>query len=144
MKFHSQFFSLVFCLLLASFFGCGKNVSMGGKVTFSDDNSPLTVGTVCFATDTFYARGKLDASGNYTLGFDQPGNGLPKGEYKVYIADATVPTGSYKTDDGEEMAIYSPVIAEKYTTKGATDLKVTVDGSTRTFDFKVDRASAKK
>lgn len=112
-------------------------------MVFSDDGSPLTVGTVCFATETHYARGDLDKNGNYTLGFEKQGNGLPKGEYKVYIADAVTVTGTIKDDEGDERAVYSPVIAQKFTSKGLTDLTCIVDGKTKTFDFKVERAPAK-
>ena len=51
----------VFFAVLLVFFvsvGCSKNVGLRGKVTFSDDGSPVSVGTVAFLKDGLYcARG---------------------------------------------------------------------------------------
>ena len=130
----------VLCLtLLASIAGCGKNQKMGGTVTYSDDGSPVTTGTVCFTTDSFYARGKLDDQGRYQLGTESVGNGIPKGNYKVSIANSQKVTGSKSVPGGSSMPILEETIAPKFRAAGTTDITCTVDGSTRQFDFKVDR-----
>ena len=112
---------------------------MGGTVTYSDDGSPVTVGTVCFTTDSFYARGKLDDKGYYQLGTESAGNGIPKGTYKVYIGNSQKVTGSKSVSGGSTMPILEETIAPKFRTAGTTDITCTVDGSIRKFDFTVDR-----
>jgi len=80
MKSISTILSIFLCLLLV---GCGDGtMRVSGTVTFPD-GSPLTLGTVAFATDTFTASGVLDASGRYSVN-------VPPGQYRVYIALASV------------------------------------------------------
>ena len=128
------------CLMfLVSLVGCGKNQRLGGTVTYSDDGSPVTIGMVCFSTDSFYARGKLDDKGYYQLGTESVGNGIPQGTYKVYIADSQKIAGSTPMPGGASMPILEETIAPKFRAAGTTDITCTVDGSTRKFDFQVDR-----
>jgi len=81
---YRQLLPLVACLAL---FGCSKQVPMGGKVSFPD-GQPLTQGTVIFTTETFMAQGKINKSGRYDMGSYSAKDGLPPGEYDVYIRDA--------------------------------------------------------
>lgn len=128
------------CLILGMLvIGCGKNQKLGGTVTYSDDGSPATTGTVCFVADSYYARGKLDDKGHYQLGTESVGNGIPKGDYKVYIANSQRVTGSKSVSGGSSMPIMEETIAPKYRAVGTTDITCTVDGRTRKFDFTVDR-----
>ena len=78
-------FSLFFCILLAA--GCGGNVKVTGTVTFTD-GEPLTTGQVVFENEKISAMGKLSDDGTYTLGTDKENNGIPKGQYRVYITGA--------------------------------------------------------
>jgi len=55
---------------------------VSGTVTFPD-GSPLTQGTVAFATDAFTTSGALDSRGRYSVN-------VPPGQYRVFIALASV------------------------------------------------------
>ena len=130
-------FFLLVVLSLGFLSGCGNKLPFGGKVTFSDDGSPLTVGSVVFTTDTYSARGALKEDGSYRISSESNNDGLPPGKYKVYI------TGAQKRAavraDG-----FVPLIAKKYTTVKDTDLEVEVKSGVKTFDFTVERSDAAK
>ncbi|MGL4944460.1 MAG: hypothetical protein ACRC46_14865 [Thermoguttaceae bacterium] len=132
------------CALLVSVLGCGTgHVPMGGMVTFSDDGSPLTAGTVCFETDSFYGRGELDEKGKYTLGFDKPGNGIPKGSYRVYVSGAQVEDGVIETMGSTGKSTrpkYKSLVDKKFESGATSGLTFVADGKENKFDFKVDRA----
>ena len=121
---------LAVCLL-----GCSKLEPMSGTVTF-EDGKPLTTGTVIFQTNGFQAKGTLDAQGKYKIGSDKPGNGLPSGKYEVGIAGAEV---QVSTKGGGESFESKPLIKEKYSDPSTSGITVTVDGKTKTFDFKVEK-----
>jgi hypothetical protein len=136
-------------LVFLSLMGCSGNVPLGGRVTFEDNGEPLTEGTIGFVSGTNQARSDIDKDGKYTLGFQKMGNGLPKGEYKVYIQAVRVElqTGAKKDADGEPVIIgrtETPLIAAKYANADTSGLTFTVDGKTNTFDIKVERAPVKK
>ena len=128
------FFSTVL-LLVIFVLGCSNgNVRFGGKVTYSDDDSPLTTGTVCFESGTFLGRGELDGNGKYDMGSLSARDGIPKGTYSVYI------TGAAKGGMNERGApALVPLIDPKYVAGGTSGLTVTIDGKSRSFDIKVDR-----
>jgi hypothetical protein len=134
---NSKYFG--FLLLLVSLFvgGCGSGkVGLGGKVTFSDDGSPLTVGTVWFTTGNFSARGDLTDNGAYTIGSIAQADGLPPGKYQVYVSGAVKP----EPNDKGGMPKMLPLIDEKFTSAKSSGLEVEVTSSLKNFDFKVDRA----
>jgi len=131
----------VYCFLLSILFfcvlGCGNGqVGLSGKVTFSDDDTPLTVGMVNFSTSTFLAKGPIQADGTYTLGSISEKDGLPPGQYRVYI------TGASKAVVPEKggMPTMVPIIDQKFTTAKGSGIEVDVTATTKKFDFKVDRA----
>ncbi|MDR0609836.1 MAG: hypothetical protein LBG58_06980 [Planctomycetaceae bacterium] len=126
---------VVFSLTILLLTGCGDKVGLSGKVTFSDDGSPLSVGTVCFETDTFLARGTLKADGSYVVGSLSEKDGLPAGSYKVYISGAEQEIGQ----DKEGMALMEPLIDTKFSSASSSGLSIDVTASTKTFDIKVDR-----
>jgi hypothetical protein len=136
-------------LVSLSLIGCSGNVPLGGRVTFEDNGEPLTEGTIAFVSGTHQARSAIDTDGKYTLGFQKEGNGLPKGEYKVYIQAVRVEfqTGAEKDAYGSPVIIRrteTPLIAAKYANADTSGLTFTVDGKTKTFDIKVERAPVKK
>ena len=148
-----RYFSAVL-FLLCGIIGCSQNVQFGGRVTFSDDGSPLTQGTVCFETDTFLARGELNKNGYYDLGSLKLKDGIPKGEYRIYIVGAesvedapSVPvpdgqaghlvTSRYSGTMGDK--IITSLIDQKYQSSKTSGLTVTIDGMSKTFDFRVER-----
>jgi hypothetical protein len=126
-------------LVFIFFFGCGDNVSLGGKVTYSDDGTPLENGTIAFTNGTIQARGEVGKDGAYNLGTLKVGDGLPPGSYKVYIS------GAEKIEPGKTPTtqLISRLIDPKYASPDTTPLTAKVDVSTRTLDFKVDKAKGK-
>jgi hypothetical protein len=115
--------------------GCSRQVPLGGRITFEDNGEPLTEGTIAFVSGNNQARSEIDKDGKYTLGFREEGDGLPKGEYKVYIQAVHI-----EIQTGTE----TPLIAAKYANPDTSGLTFTVDGTTKTFDIKVERAPAVK
>ena len=128
------FTGLLGFLLLA--LGCGSDkVGLSGKVTFSDDNSPLTVGTVYFATASYEASGEIKEDGTYKVSSVSENDGIPPGEYQVYILGAEKNL-SPSTNTYAQM---EPLIDKKFTSKGTSGLTVKIDKSTKTYDIEVDR-----
>jgi hypothetical protein len=124
--------------------GCSSNVPLGGRITFTDNGEPLPEGTIGFVSGTNQARGDIDKYGKYTLGFQSAGNGLPKGEYKVYIQSVKIElqTGTDENGDGEPDIIgrkETPLIAKKYANPDTSGLTFIVDGKKNVFDIKVER-----
>ena len=150
MKTYRYFAALI---LLCGVLGCGPNVKFGGRVTYSDDGSPLTTGMVCFESDSFLARGGLNQDGCYDLGSLNLKDGIPKGEYRVYIsgadaveevemrqvpgqADHVTSANMSGTMGGR---IFTPLIDPKYREGRTSGITVMIDGSSKKFDFQVDR-----
>ena len=123
----------LFCLLLT---GCSDRVPLEGKVTFADDGSPLTCGTVLFDNGTILARGPIQSDGTYAVGLEKEGDGIPPGTYQVSIVDAAeeIPSGSDYVPPS-----YEKLIHEKYFSKDSSGLEVSVDASTERFDIEVER-----
>lgn len=128
------------CIALCAVFfpGCGNHVGMSGKVTFSDDQSPLTTGTVFFETDLFQARGDIKPDGTYTIGSLHEADGLPPDTYRVYVVGATVHNPSVQPGPNTP-PVMLPLIESKFETGLTSGLTVNVDASTKNFDFSVDR-----
>ena len=132
MRSRSLFF-LLFTVLIIAFPGCSDKVKVRGKITFSDDQSPLTIGQVRFQSTTMQARGVLKSDGSYALGTVSEKDGIPKGTYTVAIVDAhdlIVPPSS---GGALPMPVMKPLIAPFEET-------VVVDGKQKVFNFVVDRA----
>lgn len=109
--------------------------ALSGRIVFADDGSPLEVGTICFATDTFQARGAINKDGKYVVGALAE-KGLPPGNYRVYIAGATREIG--QDEDGNP--IIETIIEEKYTKPETSGLQIEIDETIGVFDIVVDRA----
>lgn len=132
-------------LTIVCFSGCSRNVPLSGKITFEDNGEPLKTGTIGFVSGNSQARADIDAEGNYTLGFQQVGDGMPKGEYKIYIhaVQLEMITGPDRDNDGLEdvvSRIETPLIAEKYKSPETSGLVFNADGKTQTFNIKIERA----
>jgi len=143
-RFQYLLFLLLSCLFL--FTGCSDKVQVKGKVTLSDGN-PVGIGHVVFDKGDFAARGEIKSDGSYTMGSLKATDGLPKGEYTVYITGATQTGKSveFKTFGGGgqmgSMSIPSltPIIAREYTSATTSPLKCNVQKS-MTFDIEVPPA----
>ncbi|MDR3108357.1 MAG: hypothetical protein LBU65_01540 [Planctomycetaceae bacterium] len=111
--------------------GCGNGqVGLSGKVVFSDDGSPLNIGTICFSTPTFQARGEIKADGTFSMASFGKNDGLPPGTYQVGIIGATEDLGGDK--------IYS-ILDPKWNGPTTSGFSVTVDKTTKNLEIKVDR-----
>ena len=124
-------------LLLVLVVGCGSNnQKLTGTVTFSDDGSPLTTGTVVLESNNRNGHGVIDANGHFEMGFASERDGIPKGEtYKVTIVNALDKTERDKSG----MPIQTPLINPKYSNPNTSGFTFTADGKTKTLDLKVDR-----
>lgn len=128
-----SFLPLLLILGLTCIFqGCNKNVQLGGKVTFSENDEPLNIGTVVFENEKTQARGTLSNDGRYSLGSVSLTDGIPHGSYQVYIVDAYRPGAA----DGDSMDF---LIDEKFTDPSTSGLTMTIDGTQKTFDIKIER-----
>lgn len=125
----SAFLLLVTVLVLA-ITGCSNKVTVRGKVTFSDDQSPLTAGQVVFQNDTLQARGPLKPDGTFILGTISEKDGIPKGTYQVTITNAMESI----TDPSRPMVpVLRPLIVP------LKDRTIVVDGKQKAYDIVVDR-----
>lgn len=152
-------------LLLVLMTGCGSNVKFGGRVTFSDDDSPLTSGMVCFQAEGFFVRGEIGKDGNYTLGTVTATDGIPKGTYSVYLTDTEKIEGVEIVAISPEKGVVQgqastgrdpidgsvimggrkiiPLVALKYTSPQTSEIQVVVDGKTKRYNFQVERFDPK-
>jgi hypothetical protein len=141
--------NFILITIILSVIGCTRNVPLSGRITFADNGEPLMEGTIVFVSGKNQARGEIGKDGQYTLGFEAEGNGLPKGEYKVYIQASHVELKRGKDDldgDGDPDIIdriETPLIAAEYANPETSGLIFTVDGKTNTFNIKVERPADK-
>ena len=95
-------------LMLVACLGCGGRAQVHGKVVFSD-GSPLTYGTVNFTSGETICKGQIEKDGTFKMRTFKPGDGVPKGTYKVYITDTLQfgETGNTQTtgDDADAAVI---------------------------------------
>jgi len=138
---------LVCVVLLVVAVGCGKGfVKLGGQVTYSDTGEPLEKGTVALTDGKIQARGILGKDGKFVIGSHAAGDGLPPGEYTVYITDAAIVQGLPEPPaPGSPPPTYRsppkwiPLIHSKYNTPETSELTLTVTAKTKKFDIQVDR-----
>ena len=137
-------FIFPFVLLgVIAFAGCGGGVQLHGTVTF-DDGSPVDTGTVCFVSSgsSGMARGDLQSDGTYILSTNKPGDGVLPGTYNVYLINTEkveqIPLGG----SGDFTEKTSQTVNAKYTSSNS-GITCTVDRSTKTFDFQVERYKKK-
>ena len=120
-------FIILFVCMVA---GCGNGqVPLKGKVVFSDDGSPVSLGKVVLSTATFQSRGDLNDKGEFLMESLRPGDGLPPGNYKVSIVGAI----DYGMSGG-----YS-LIDPKWSNPETSGMTIDVDKKTKFLEIKVDR-----
>ena len=133
-------FSIICVLILTLSAGCGKNCSVSGRVTFPD-GTPLTVGEVAFETDTFYGKGRIDSNGYFKMGSSNPGDGVPRGNYRVSVQDVYGPTEVFKSGPDRPPTLVYPKewpIDKKFTSPGTSGLTCEVKGRTK-YDITVEK-----
>ena len=140
------FFLFLLITTITIFVGCSNNVPLRGKVTFSDDGMPLPSGLVRFENETIISKGMIGSDGTYVLGTMSEKDGIPKGTYRVaVISEVEDPSGKEfqmgTGRDGKPIILKRTVslIAAKYNTSQTSGITCTVDGSSKKFDFSVDR-----
>lgn len=124
---------LGFCLLFLAGCGAGK-YKLGGKITF-EDGSPLTDGIVVFQNGGFESRGTIQKDGTYVVGSLSENDGIPPGDYKVYIVNANENKGM----GANAMPILVPLIHSKFANPNTSGLTFKVDGSKKDFDIIVTK-----
>jgi hypothetical protein len=120
--------------------GCSNKVKISGTVTFSD-GEPVNFGCVCFDNNGKTYYGYLDNKGHYSPGELKDGDGVPCGNYKIWLS-GTVLSEEILDKEGESTGkSYDTFrVTEKYTSPKTTDLKFEVKhGGSKTFDFTVER-----
>jgi len=130
--------------LVAVLTGCSGNVQVKGKVALTD-GTPVTRGHVVFESGTFSASGEIKEDGSYVMGSLKANDGLPPGEYTVYITGATQLGDeiTFQTLGGMGEMITSsiptltPVIALIYTSASTSPLRCKVERSMK-FDINVE------
>ncbi|MDR0870035.1 MAG: hypothetical protein LBN39_04505, partial [Planctomycetaceae bacterium] len=114
---------------------------------------PVNFGEVCFETPQNTFIGRLDDTGHYTVSNTEDGNGIPPGDYTVYLSGTSLvstgkPAKTAARDKGntELVAMTETVrVHPKYTQPGTDALKFAVkkDGE-KHFDFTVERPPQKR
>ena len=134
------FIAFGFTLVALLFAGCGQNVRLTGTVTFSDDGSPLTTGTVVFIKDGTMSRGDIKPDGTFVVGSLGERDGLPPGTYNVHISGALEVVS---VSDGGD-ASYRSLIDEKMADRNRSELTVEVTARTKVLDIQVDRPATNR
>ena len=143
MKYYS-----IFVLLLVGFLtGCGGNVKVTGKVTYSDNGEPVQSGTVMFSSDKAMGRGVI-TNGKYSAGLIKDGEGLPPGTYTISANSAEKSAFEMAASGASSSFGDSPRLGappqdqqhEVYYTKEpqSVDIKKSM-----TYDFMVERGTRK-
>ena len=141
-----KYLTLLLPLLVIVFVaGCG-DPKVTGKVTFPD-GTPLVKGQVMFQKDGFVGSGDIQKDGTYSAGKLKDGDGLPPGQYQVFITGASIFDAAEMEHLSQEATIgriptfKTPrpidLIAVKYMSPNSSGLTVEVKGKTK-FDITVE------
>ena len=136
----------IFALVWTVLSGCSDKSSLGGKVTFSDDGTPVTKGIITFTSDKLQSQGMIKPDGTYVVGTLKMDDGIPPGTYRVTVGGADDVVFAERPDGGGgtvRTEIRTPLIDAKYQSPDTSGLSLTVDGKTGKFDIKLDRAAKK-
>ena len=125
---------------LAFLTGCSnKQQRLTGTVTFSDDGTPVPTGSMLFLSETVVARATIE-NGQYTVSTMGHNDGIPIGHtFVVTITAEEIRTVQHP--DGVTREMPTSIIDPKYMDERTSGLSFTTDGTNRTFDIQVDRAS---
>ncbi len=130
-----QVVSIVFFLfVMIQLVGCSGKVKVTGVATF-EDGTPLPTGTVVFWSPTLEASGDIDGTtGQYAMGTVEQGDGIPPGEYKVYLRGVME-----KSPRSTPLAVeYIMLVDAKYQSPDTSGMTCLVKGNT-VYDFKVPK-----
>jgi len=102
-----------------------------GKVTF-DDDTPVTTGYVIFLQGNHQSRGEIKPDGTYMMGSEKENNGIPPGEYQVYVSGICDPP-----PPGQMMPI--PLCDPKYENADTSGLTCKIPAPKNRFDITIER-----
>ena len=133
------------CVLLSTILllcvGCfGNNTDLRGKVTYSDDGSPVPTGTVIFEKEGYMSRASISPDGTYIVGSMSKKEGIPPGLYQISVINVVEKIG----ETSAKMPITRPLIDQKYITKATSGLTIEVGKSSQSLDLSLDRYQDKK
>jgi hypothetical protein len=132
------FFAGVLLLLLV---GCSGNIKVNGTVKYAD-GSALTTGTVIFGNGKDQFQGDIKNDGTFRIEGTKTGSGIPKGQYKVWLANTTIVEYLMKkNDNGEEFAdkrVETVHVLQQFNSPETSGFSANVDASHKTFDFIVE------
>ncbi|MDR0392307.1 MAG: hypothetical protein LBH59_10405 [Planctomycetaceae bacterium] len=128
-------------ILLLSLVGCSGNIKVSGTVKYTD-GSPLTLGTVIFGNGNNQYQGDIKNDGTFKIEGINAGSGIPKGQYKVWLANTTIAGYLMKKNErGEEVTdkyIETVHVAKQFNSADTSGFSADVDASHQTFDFVVE------
>ncbi|MDR0611424.1 MAG: hypothetical protein LBG58_15055 [Planctomycetaceae bacterium] len=129
-------------VLLLSLTGCSDNIKVNGTVKYAD-GSALTTGTVIFGDGKKQFQGDVKNDGTFRIEGAKSGNGIPKGQYKVWLANTTIVEYQMKKNsNGEEVAdkrVETVHVSQQFNSPETSGLSANVDAAHKTFDFIVER-----
>ena len=128
----------IFIIIAFCMSGCSNNqVGFSGKVVYSDTGEPVTRGEIQFTTPTFIARAVIQKDGTFKTGSYKAADGLPPGTYNVAIV-------SFILDEVNSEAPPTHLVHPKYGDPKTSGLNITIEETTRAYEFKVERPPAPK
>jgi len=123
----------------------GNNYPLKGKIAY-EDGTPLTKGTLNFASETSLSRAKIQSDGSYVVGTLKETDGIPKGKYKIYITGAEEPiaakTQTKKDSMGntiESMGGTRQLVEIKYMTRNNTPLECEIPMPKNRLDITLEK-----
>ncbi len=131
--------------------GCGEDVGppdkpypVRGKVTYKEDGSPVTEGTIWFIYESgpakesggfsnYEPRGQIQSDGSYQLSTAGENDGAPIGTYKVYIQQPTIEGAEGQPEQEKN------IVKEPYRKRETTPLTAEVKSGSNTIDIQVEK-----
>lgn len=109
-----RYFYTLLLLVLVCCLGCTGRIPAHGVVKFSD-GTPLESGTIFMSNGLVMFQGGLQENGRFSIGEWKDGDGIPPGQYRVWIANANKIENVYdKTGEKVVKRIDITVIDRKY------------------------------
>ena len=136
--------NLILLILVAVlvFTGCSNKIKIKGTVTF-EDGSPLEQGQIMLESDKNRVSGKIHKDGSFTLGELKDGDGVPEGNYDVWITGTFVyPEVTDSTDRTVTQRYGSEknLIPRNYNLRSQSGLTFKVEkGGSKSLDIQVPR-----
>jgi hypothetical protein len=118
-----------FCFLAIT--GCGTNVKVAGKVTFSD-GSTVEKGQVRFENDQFCYVGNINKNGSFSLGITKDGQGIPLGKYRVAVESFDLEGKGF-----DETLIH--FVAQKFRDSTTSGIEYEITGKTTNLSITVEK-----